>query len=55
MCYRRYIEESEVIRHIPTDDQIDHDAKAGIMMALANDTAYQTIASLLFPAEKRQG
>jgi hypothetical protein len=36
-------------------DRYLRDARADIMMALASDTAYQTIASLLFPAEKRQG
>jgi hypothetical protein len=31
------------------------DARAGVVMALANGTAYQTIASPFFPAEKGQG
>jgi alkylation response protein AidB-like acyl-CoA dehydrogenase len=31
------------------------DARTGIVMALANGTAYQTVASPFFPAEKRQG
>jgi hypothetical protein len=31
------------------------DARAGVVMALANGTTYQAIASLFFPAEKGQG
>ena len=31
------------------------DTRSGIVMTLANDTAYQTIGSVCFPAEKHQG